>query len=644
MSKGGEVSKLLAYGIDITDRKIVELSLNESVARIEAILNNAVEAFITIDGEGIIDSFNPMAEKIFGYSAEEIIGKNVNLLMPSPHHEDHNKYIQNYLTTGNSKIIGIGREVIGINKAGKGIPLELSVSEVNIKGKTLFTGIIRDITERKLAEDALIKSEEKYRSIFESISDVYAEIDIKTGIITEISPSIEIISGYKREEMLNKDFSDFAEDSGFVSELIKKAIKHDKVIDFETSLKHKSGKILQCSVSAKLARDSNGKFVKLLGTLRDISERKESEHKLMKSEHQLSAVLSTVGEGIITIDAESTIVMANEEVERIWGYTREELIGSKITLLMPERFRESHFNGMQRYLETHVPKVLDKKLELEGERKDGSLFPLEITIKETVVDNEMYFTAAVHDISERKSMIQKLKQSNDALTEFAYIASHDLREPLRKISSFGSILEETLRDKIDEDDKENLAYMIDGAKRMQQMTDDLLSYSRLTSQVVTFQDIDLDDLVSDLINFELAAIIDETEAEVIRENRLGIVRGEQTQINQLFQNLINNGIKYNKPGNKPVVRLRSQKFKNMLQIEIEDNGIGIDSNYHHQIFEMFKRLHSRSEYSGSGIGLAICKKIVDIHEGEIGVHSQIDKGSVFWVKLLNAETDTIVTD
>ncbi|HRI45906.1 MAG TPA: ATP-binding protein, partial [Ignavibacteriaceae bacterium] len=216
------------------------------------------------------------------------------------------------------------------------------------------------------------------------------------------------------------------------------------------------------------------------------------------------------------------------------------------------------------------------------------------------------------------------------------IASHDLREPLRKISSFGTLLQRSLDGKVFDDDKENLDFMIDGARRMQMMIDDLLSYSRLTYAAKEKIRINVNELINKIKEFELSALIEETEAEIIIENDLLEIVGVKTQIHQLFQNLISNGIKYKRENVKPIVKIRTHKTNQFVYFEIEDNGIGIPSKYYQQIFEMFKRLHSKEKYRGSGIGLAVCKKIVENHGGEISVSSEIDKGTIFTFSILHS--------
>lgn len=230
-----------------------------------------------------------------------------------------------------------------------------------------------------------------------------------------------------------------------------------------------------------------------------------------------------------------------------------------------------------------------------------------------------------------EGMIEKLNQSNRQLQEFTYVASHDLREPLRKISAFGQLLAASLSDKLESDDRENLEFMIDGANRMQMMIEALLTYSRITTKGVEFEPVDLNVVVDELKSFELAVKIEETHSEVEVPEPLCCVNADPTQVRQLLQNLIANGLKYQKSESTPRITIRSTVQDNeMVRVEVQDNGIGIHEDQYENVFTMFRRLHTRQEYEGTGIGLAVCKKIVDRHGGEIGVDSVYGEGSTFW--------------
>lgn len=225
---------------------------------------------------------------------------------------------------------------------------------------------------------------------------------------------------------------------------------------------------------------------------------------------------------------------------------------------------------------------------------------------------------------------EKLNQSNQNLQDFVYVASHDLREPLRKIVAFGKILADSLKGKLDEDQQENLGFMIDGANRMQQMTDALLTYSRVTTKAKPHQRVDLNKVICDLRDLELASQLEETDGTIEVPQSLPAVFADSTQMHQLLQNLIGNALKYHRKDSVPKVIIRANSMnEGMVKIEVEDNGIGIEKGHCGEVFTMFRRLHSRSEYEGAGIGLAVCKRIVERHGGEIAVESIPGTGSTF---------------
>jgi signal transduction histidine kinase len=229
---------------------------------------------------------------------------------------------------------------------------------------------------------------------------------------------------------------------------------------------------------------------------------------------------------------------------------------------------------------------------------------------------------------------EKLNRSNRELQDFVYIASHDLREPLRKISSFGELLRDSLQEGLEADDKENLNFMIDGADRMTQMIEALLMYSRLNTKEVQFETIDLNEIVQQMQQLELATLLEETDGTIEIPQSLPKVKADPVQIRQLLQNIIANGIKYCHEGTSPRVVITAKHIgPDKIRVEVQDNGVGIKKELHEAIFKMFKRVHSRQKYEGAGIGLAVCRKIVDRHGSDIGVDSKEGQGSVFWFTL-----------
>ncbi len=283
---------------------------------------------------------------------------------------------------------------------------------------------------------------------------------------------------------------------------------------------------------------------------------------------------------------------------------------------------EEERNALLNDIEETNQKLEARAKELEESRRATLNMAEDIETEKREAENAKEMLAAAN---------VKLERSNKELHDFAYIASHDLREPMRKISAFGQLLQESQKGKLDEDEEENFAFMIDGATRMQQMVNDLLVYSRVSTKAKPSECVDLNEVIENLKEVELAVQLEETGGIINVPEPLPPVAADPSQIHQLLQNLIGNGLKYSRKGVAPLIAVRGRVVNgNMVCIAVQDNGIGIEEQYCANIFGMFKRLHSREDYEGSGIGLAVCKKIVERHGGEIGVESNPGVGSTFW--------------
>jgi PAS domain S-box-containing protein len=376
-------------------------------------------------------------------------------------------------------------------------------------------------------------------------------------------------------------------------------------------------------------------------------EKRDSEHneaQLQLAEERFRTIFENSAVAITVTDENENIVSWNKFAEALLGMGQEDLYMKPVSSLYPDtdwrRIRSQNVRqkGMQHHLETKIirkdQEIIDVDLSVSVLKGPDGKVTGSIGIMADITERKQMEAEREALIRQLQIVNQKLSQSNKELQDFAYVASHDLREPLRKITSFGALLQDSLKGRLDEDQQENLGFMIDGASRMQAMIDDLLSYSRVTTRAKPFEPVNLNEVIANLKDLELATLLDQTNGAVHVQKPLPVVYGDPSQMHQLFQNLVGNGLKFHEEGVPPEITIRAYYADdNMVNVEVQDNGIGIDEQYHEQIFTMFKCLNARAHYDGTGIGLAICQKIAHRHGGDIGVESTIGEGSTFWVKL-----------
>jgi PAS domain S-box-containing protein len=344
---------------------------------------------------------------------------------------------------------------------------------------------------------------------------------------------------------------------------------------------------------------------------------------------------------MVVVNQGGEIVLLNVQAEKQFGYRRDELIGQKVKNIIPEGFAERLLADGLRSAADALAQQIGTGIELTGRRKDGSEFPIELMLSPLGSAEGILVTAAIRDISVRKkaeaNLLQKvaeLNRSNEELGQFAYIASHDLQEPLRMVASYTQLLSRRYKGKLDSDADEFIAFAVDGAGRMQRLIQDLLAYSRVGTQGSNLLDISSEEALQ-LALLNLRGAIKESGA-LVTHDPLPAVLADEMQLTQLFQNLVGNAIKYQGPG-VPKVHITAGSSGEKWTFSVQDNGLGIEPQYFERIFGMFQRLHKREEFAGTGIGLAICKKIVEQHGGSISVESQPGQGSTFRFALARSE-------
>lgn len=337
---------------------------------------------------------------------------------------------------------------------------------------------------------------------------------------------------------------------------------------------------------------------------------------------------------MVMADAGGRIVLVNAQMEKLFGYRREELLGHRVDMLVPERFRAAHSGYRETFYQDPTSRPMGIGRDLFALRKDGSEFPVEIGLNPVRTPEDVFVLAAIVDLTERKRAEQELlkkteelARSNQDLEQFAYVASHDLQEPLRAVAGPLQLLQRRYQGQLDARADEFITHAVDGALRMQKLIDDLLTYSRVGRSGTAFQ------LTScaaalDQAQKSLSVVLEESSAQIHR-GELPSVLAVPTQLALLFQNLVANAIKFRYSDRPVQIDIGAQRREDEWVISVKDNGIGIEPRYFERIFLIFQRLHSRAEYPGTGLGLALCKRIVEQHGGRIWVESIPGSGTTF---------------
>jgi len=365
---------------------------------------------------------------------------------------------------------------------------------------------------------------------------------------------------------------------------------------------------------------------------------------------------------MVVVDEDGRIVLLNVQAEKQFGYSRDELVGRKVKSIIPEGFAERLIADGTRSAAEALAQQIGTGIELSGQRKDGSQFPIEIMLSPLESAEGILVTAAIRNITVRKESeehsakledqavslqrkrdelelrvgertkelavaVQVLERSNLELKQFAYVASHDLQSPLRSISGFVQLLKMEYEGKLDEQAQDWIRRTVQSIAKMQTLIRDLLSYSRVDARSRPFAQTPFLDIVNDALALLESSIHDSGAQVTVGE--LPAIMCDRSQMVQLIQNLIGNGLTYH--GDKPPdIHISAERSAKEWIFSVRDNGIGIDPNHYEQIFEIFKRLHDQTEYPGTGIGLAVCRRVVERHGGRIWVKSDPGQGSTFY--------------
>lgn len=480
-----------------------------------------------------------------------------------------------------------------------------------------------------LDKHSLALGEERLRLILDAAPNGMLMVNQK-GEIVLVNSQVERLFQYHRDELLGKSVDLLVPDAtrgkhpSYRDQFFADPQARSMGVGRDLYGLRKDGSQIPVEIGLNPLRTEGEMFV--LASIVDITERKRSEERIR-------LVVEAAPSGMIMVDHSGKIALVNSQVERLFGYSREELLGQYIEVLVPDAARSKHADYRNEFFAAPKARSMGAGRDLYGLRKDGSQIPVEIGLNPLITEGERFVLASIVDITERKhaeellrAKVLELQRSNDDLQQFAYVCSHDLQEPLRVISNYTRLLAKRYQGKLDKNADEFIDFTVDAAKRMQELINDLLVYSRVQTKGQAFKETSCSAAV-EMALANLKVTIEENGARIHTEP-LPTVRGDSSQLIQLFQNLLSNAVKF-RSKDAPYIEISAKDIGTSWLFTIQDNGIGFDIRHAERIFVIFQRLHAKETYQGSGIGLAVCKKIVERHGGNISVESVPGKGTSF---------------
>ncbi|HIJ89498.1 MAG: PAS domain S-box protein [Desulfobulbaceae bacterium] len=613
----------------ILKRRRVESELFYSRQMLQAVLDNIPQRVFWKDRQDNYLGGNRIFLRDAGFtSMEEIVGKS-DFDMPWREKAEQYRAVDQAVMESATPQLNIEEQ----QRKTAGVQLWALTNKIPLQDKAGHVygvlGTYEDISERKQAESLLKDAENRYRTLFEQSPDGICLIDPETALPMAFNEVAHRQLGYSREEFAGLHVSEYEakERPEETQSRIARLLKHGQDY-FETLHRRKDGELRNIVVTVKRIK-LGGRDV-FLTIFRDVTLLKRAEEEIRLKAQLIDAANDT----IILHDLEGNIIEANEVAYRLRGYGKDEFLTLNIKDLDAPEFAEKFPNRSREMMEYgHA------KFEVAHVCKDGTRIPLEVNAKLIEVGGRKMVLSVARDIRARKEAEEKLnrftrelERSNEELQQFAYVASHDLQEPLRKVMAFGDRLKKHGGPALDERSLDYLERMQNAAGRMRNLIDGLLLFSRVTTKGKPFEIIDLQEIVREVLSdLEQLLALSNGQVEV---GSLPRICGDRLQMRQLFQNLLSNSLKYQAPDEVPkVIVSGTETVDGWCEIMVSDNGIGFDEKYLERIFVPFQRLHARDEYEGTGMGLAICEKIVKRHGGAITARSSVGQGATFIIRL-----------
>lgn len=600
------------------------------------IFNYSPDLYCTVGFDGYFKQVNPAWENTLGWNSKELVSRPYIEFI---HPDDHESTVKAVATVkdGNSVLLSENRYL-----CKDGSYRWLSWFAYPEAEYELLYAVARDITNQKIAEAQLQAIAEQQRAILKNAGHAIISTTAD-GIITSFNPAAEHMLGYSSAEVIGLQtptlFHDHSEvttrANEFSAELGTAITPGFEVFiakaqlnlpnEHEWTYIRKDGTRIPVILSITALRNSEGVISGFLGMAIDITERKLAEA-------QFRLVVEASPNGLVMINQYGIITLVNKQIEILFNYSRTELIGLPIENLLPERFRAAHPEQRHHFFANSEVRAMGNGRDLFGQRKDGSEFPLEIGLSPLHTPAGDFVLASVTNITERKHAEQLLRSKNEELKSFAYTVSHDLKAPLRGISGYAQEMERRHQVGLTERAQFCIGQIITASHNLDNLIEDLLTYSRVDSEVLAATEVDLSSLVTSIMR-DRSLVVAEQGIEITIDVPVIILNTWERGLHQVLTNLIDNAIKYSRNSKPPCLSINAEKTSSTCLIVVKDNGVGFDMKYHDRIFGLFNRLVRTDEFEGTGAGLAIVIKLLNKLSGTIRAESSPSKGASFFVEL-----------
>lgn len=637
---------LVGTGTDVSRLKQIQKALTHS----QTLLNSIVEhipamVFLKRASDLSYVLLNKAGEEILEYRRDEVLDKTDQELFTPQQAREMVAVDQEVLSTKRAKILPETQfnSRSGWRRSLYTIKTALCDEQGN---PTYLLGISIDITDRIHAERKSQISEERLKEAQRIAHLGNWSWDMRTGLVywsEEIFQMFGVDQATYGPSYDNFYAAVHPDDIVLVKRSEQKALQEGVPHSVDHRIVRPDGEVRWVHEEARASQNAEGKIERLAGTVQDITERKLIEQAVQTSETRLRTILESAVDGIITIDSAGTIDSVNPSAEKIFGYHAAELNGRNISMLMPEPYRSAHDGYIQRYLTSGNAHIIGIGREMIGQRKDGSTFPLDLAVSETVLNGRRIITGIVRDITMRKHVEQELvqaketaEQANRAKSEFLSNMSHELRTPMNAILGFAQLLD-AADPPLVAAQQQDVKEILRAGQHLLELINELLDLARIEAgrMDISIEPVFVRSILDQCMQMvEPLLLRNQVSLQLIEKDTTDcVVMADRIRLRQVLLNLLSNAIKYNVPGGCVTVSC-SRKPNAHMRIEVKDTGIGIAPEKRAELFNAFSRLGAEeSAIEGTGIGLAISRRLVELMNGEVGVESQPGAGSIFWLLL-----------